>query len=124
MKGFAHSGLALLLVSGLVAPTFAQQPQINDLKEYDAYANGCYGEKDLARKAANCEKFLADYPKSVVLKDAYLLATVSNYEAGNFAKAIAWVDRQPAGVTDFTRDQKTQLLQSALRSAQQINNTA
>lgn len=121
MKKIANFALSLMLASALAAPAF---PQINDLKEYDAYANGCYGEKDLARKAANCEKFLADYPKSAVLKDAYLLTVVSYYEARNWAKAMAWFDKQPAGVSDFTPDQKLQLLQSALRSAKQINNSA
>jgi tetratricopeptide (TPR) repeat protein len=126
MKKVANFGLSLMLISALALPMFAQkaQPRITDLKEYDAYANGCYGEKDLARKAANCEKFLADYPKSVVLTDAYLLTAVSYYQAGNWEKAIAWVDKQPAGLTELTPDQKAQLLQSGLRSAQEIKNTA
>lgn len=126
MKKFVHFGLSLMLASAVVSSSFAQQaqkPQINDIKEYDAYANGCYAEKDLATKAANCEKFLADYPKSVMLTDAYLLTALSYFEAGNWAKAIAWVDKQPTGVTEVTADQKKELLKSGLRSAQQIKNT-
>ncbi len=108
----------------LVLVLVAQQRQINDPREYDAYANGCYAEKDVAKQAANCEKFLADYPKSVMLGDAYLQAVVSYYHAGNWAKVIATLDKKPAGVAEFPPDQKTQLFQSGLRSAQQLNNTA
>jgi hypothetical protein len=124
MTKIAHIGLSLMLFPALATPVFAQQPQITDLKEYDAYANACYAEKDLGKKAANCEKFLADYPKSVMLKDAYMLTVVSFHEAGNWAKTIEWVDKQPAAVTGLAPAQKTSLLQAALRSAQQGKNTA
>jgi len=125
MKKLAHCGLALMLIPSLASPMFAQQAQrqVNDPKEYDAYVIGCYGEKDLSKKAANCEKFLADYPKSVMLTDAYLLTAVSYYQVGNWEKAIAWVEQQPAVVTELSPDQRTQLLQSGMRSAQQIKNT-
>jgi len=126
MKKLAYWGVSLTLVSALAMPMFAQQAQkqIHDPKEYDAYAKGCYAEKDLATQAANCEKFLADYPKSVMLTDAYLQTVVSYHQAGNWAKTIAWVDKQPAGLAELTPDQKTLLLQSGLRSAQQIKNPA
>lgn len=123
MNKFTYSICSLLLIS-LAATMFGQQKQINDPKEYDAYVKGCYGEADLAKKAANCEKFLADYPKSVMFTDAYFLTAVSYYQAGNWAKAITWVDTPPAGIAELTRDQKVQLLQSGLRSAQQSKNTA
>ncbi|MBZ5508172.1 MAG: hypothetical protein LAO78_22150 [Acidobacteriia bacterium] len=83
--GFANLGFAAVSAFGPVEPAAAQQKEIKDPAEYNAYMSA-YNMADPAAKGAAMEAFVARYPESVVKVDALEQGMAAYQQAGNVQK--------------------------------------
>jgi tetratricopeptide (TPR) repeat protein len=122
MRRTAYLGLFLTLVLALATPGFAQQ--LNDPAEYKAYMDTCFNPTDLPKKAAGCEKFLVDYPKTVAVTQTYMQILLSYARIPNWAKALETADKQAQMAPTLGADDKKQVLLVGMTAAEQTKNTA
>lgn len=126
MKKTAYWGLSLLLMAALVTPGFAQDIKWKGTADYEAYML-VYNEKaDMAKKAANAEKFLADFKDAdpVAVTQVYQMMLLAYFQANNFAKAMETAEKLPQLVPNADNGLKTQAYQVGMGSAQNLKNNA
>jgi len=121
MRRTACLGLFLTLFAALAAPGFAQE--IKDPAEYKAYFEGVYSEKDLAKKAANGEKFLNDYKETVARNQTYMMILLSYAQIPNWPKALETADKQAQMAPKLEPNDKKQTLLVGMTAAEQAKNT-
>jgi pentatricopeptide repeat protein len=119
MSRAANWGWILLLIGLLAAPGFSQE--IKDQKEYDAY-KAVWDEKDPAKKAALAEKFLTDFPMTTAKKETYNMMFLAFAQAGNWAKALEYVEKLPQYVPNADNALKKTVYQVGFASAQNLRN--
>ena len=90
----------VVILAVFTLPVFAQArqakaPQIKTQPEFDAY-NACFKEKDLAKKADLCEKFVDDFKDSELLVDGYKLILQSYSQSHNWKLLMDAADRAVA----------------------------
>jgi len=126
MRRTANLGLLLLLVIAFAANGLAQQDiKWKGTEDYNAYMN-VYNEKDFAKKAANGEKFLADFKDAdpTARQNAYVMMTISYAQGGNWAKALESVDKMSTLGPTLDASTKKQFLIVGLSAASTLKNTA
>ena len=81
-----------------VVPGLAQQ--MNDPAEYKAFMDNVYNVKDPVRKVAGAEKFLSDYPKSVMQTQTYMEdILLGYYNVNSWSKALETAGSSSAAVS-------------------------
>jgi len=120
--------ICLSLVVMLAVPTLplfsqavkAKTPQIKTQFEFDAY-KACFAEKDLAKKADLCEKFVDDFKDSELLADGYKLILQSYYQSHNWKLLMDAADRV-AALPSADSNLKSYAYERAMVAAQNSNN--
>jgi tetratricopeptide (TPR) repeat protein len=121
--------ICLFLVAMLVVPTLplfsqaaqAKTPQIKTQPEFNAY-NACFTEKDLAKKADLCEKFVDDFEDSDFLVNGYKLILQSYYQSHNWKLLMDAADRVVA-LPSADSNLKSYAYERAMVAAQNLNNS-
>jgi tetratricopeptide (TPR) repeat protein len=125
MKRTDYLAVFLALVIGLCVsalPSFgqAQQPQLKTQKEYDGYV-AIFNEKDPAKKGPLGEKFIAEFPDSQGVPNAYQMTIGAYSAAKNWAKVIEVADKATA-LAGATPQLKAYANANAMIAAQNMNN--
>src|SRR5262249_38200257 len=128
MRPSGHLTTCLFLVVMLAVPTLplfsqavqAKTPQIKTQFEFDAY-NACFAEKDLAKKADLCEKFVDDFKDSELLVNGYKLILQSYYQSHNWKLLMDAADRVAARPSADS-NLKSYAYERAMVAAQNSNN--
>ena len=96
-------------------------PQIKTQPEFNAY-NACFTEKDLAKKADLCEKFVDDFKDSDFLANGYKLILQSYYQSHNWKLLMEAVDRVVA-LPSADSNLKSYAYERAMVAAQNSNDS-
>jgi hypothetical protein len=116
--------VVMLAVSTL--PIFAQaaqakSPQIKTQDEFNAY-NACFTEKDPAKKADLCEKFVDGFEDSEFLVNGYKLILQSYYQSQNWKLLMDAADKVVA-LPGADSNLKSYAYERAMVAAQNLNNS-
>jgi hypothetical protein len=126
-SGYLTTCLFLVVMLALsTLPVFAQAaqakaPQIKTQSEFDAY-NACFMEKDPAKKADLCEKFVDGFKDSELLVDGYKLILQSYYQSHNWKLLMDAADRVVA-LPSADSNLKSYAYERAMAAAQNSNNS-
>jgi len=128
MRLSGYLTICLFLVVILAVPTlpvFAQAaqekaPQIRTQPEFNAY-NACFTEKDPAKKADLCEKFVDGFKDSDFLISGYKLIIQSYYQSQNWKLLMDAADRVVA-LPAADNTVKSYAYERAMVAAQNSNN--
>jgi tetratricopeptide (TPR) repeat protein len=117
--------ILILTVSAL--PGFSQgaapqekKRQIRTQPEYKSY-NDCFTEKDFAKKADLCEKFITDFKDSDFVDNGYKLVIQSNLQLKNWQKVMDTADKAVA-IPNADNSLKTYAFENSMVAAQNANN--
>jgi len=124
MKRTSYLAVFLALVIGLCVsalPGFgqAQQPQLKTQKEYDGYV-AIFNEKDPAKKGPLGEKFIAEFPDSQGVPNAYQMTIGAYSAAKNWGKVVEVADKF-AAVASATPQQKAYAYANAMIASNNQN---
>ena len=120
MKRTGYLGVSLFLISALAVsalPAFGQQPKTKP--EYDAYML-FFNEKDPAKRAANGEKFIADFKESEMVPGTYTGIISAYLGAKNWPKVIEIVEKVVA-MPGTTNQVKAFAYANAMLASQNAN---
>jgi tetratricopeptide (TPR) repeat protein len=128
MRPNGYLTMCLLLVAVLVVPAlplFAQAaqdktPQTKTPAEFNAY-NSCYTEKDPAKKADLCEKFVDGFKDSDFFISGYKLIIQSYYQSQNWKLLMDAADRVGA-LPSADNTMKGYAYEKAMVAAENSNN--
>jgi hypothetical protein len=115
--------MLILTVSAL--PGFSQPPaqgkprQTKTTAEYNSY-NACFMEKDFAKKAELCEKFINDFKESDFLDNGYKLVIQSNLQLKNWQKVMDTADKAVM-IPNADNSLKAFAFENAMIAAQNAN---
>jgi tetratricopeptide (TPR) repeat protein len=119
MKRIAHLGFPLLMILAVALPTLAQTP------DTDAYRT-LYNEKDPAKQAELCEKFLAEtgaaFKDSMYREGTYLTMFRNYIVLKNWAKALDAAEKIDQLVPTVKPANKINTYTQAMAVGQQTNN--
>jgi tetratricopeptide (TPR) repeat protein len=111
-----------MLICALATSGFAQEPKWADTKQYEQYMS-VFNEKDLPKKAAGAEKFLAEnkIADPIIVTQVYQMMLLSYANAGNWAKTLETIERMDIA-PKLTDGEKLQYIQIGMVAAQSSNN--
>jgi|SwirhisoilCB2_FD_contig_91_934681_length_1585_multi_3_in_0_out_0_2 tetratricopeptide (TPR) repeat protein len=112
--------LAASALPGLGQAAQGKAPQLRTQPEYNSYT-ACYNEKDPAKKADLCEKFVTDFKDSDYLSQGYTMIVQGYTGSKNWAKVMEAADRIGA-VSAVDTKTKGFAYANAMVAAQNANN--
>lgn len=125
--GFLGISLLLILILAVSAlPGFSQAAapqkakQLRTQPEYNSYT-ACFNEKDFAKKAELCEKFINDFKDSDYLDNGYKMIIQSYIQTKNWQKAMDTADKAVM-LPNADNSLKAYANANAMIAAQSMNN--
>lgn len=124
-SGYLKISLFLVVVLAVSAPAFAQAaqgntPRTRTLPEFNAY-DACFKEKDFAKKAELCEKFVDGFKDSDFLVSGFRLIIQSYYQTQNWQLLMNAADRA-AALPSADNNLREYVYERAAIAAQNANN--